>query len=344
LLKKIYDNFYPLLPKPVQNQLTKLIFEIANKPFVKNHSSKNFPGGCKGAFVMSADFELAWAWRYSKTSKNPLELAIKKSRQSRKNFPVFLKQFDDYKIAITFATVGHLFLESCKKEDHSWMAKVPHFNDHWNFTKGDWFDYDPCSNYKEAPEWYAPDLIEKILSSKVKHEIGCHSFTHMHFRDDICPAQVADDEIKACVDAAKKWGIELKSIVFPGGNNGNYKALVKHGFTNYRENTKYDLFYPEIDLFNLVRLPSSLGLIHNEFNWSKEYYLYRYKKYIDKAIETGTVCHMWFHPSEDPWIISEIFPEILKYVAEKREKGLLYVATMAEISDMTKQQLLIKHN
>ena len=115
--------------------------------------------------------------------------------------------------------------------------------------------------------------------------------------------------------------INLKSMVFPGGTNGNYKALAKHGFTNYRQNSKFDLFYPEIGEEEMVRLPSSFSMDDFEFNWSKEYYIYRYKKYIDKAIETGTVCHGWFHPSENPWIIIELFPEILKYVSEfKRER------------------------
>ena len=44
--------------------------------------------------------------------------------------------------------------------------RIPNFDDHWNFTKGDWYDYDPYSDFKNSPEWYAPDLIEKILNQK----------------------------------------------------------------------------------------------------------------------------------------------------------------------------------
>jgi hypothetical protein len=195
----------------------------------------------------------------------------------------------------------------------------------------------PAADYKKAPEWYAPDLIEMIIKSKVNHEIGSHSFSHLHFKDDICPPEAAYDDIKACVDAAKNWGIELKSMVFPGGTNGNYSALSSNGFTNYRQNSVYDLFYPEKDQYNLVRLPSSFSIEDTRFNWSKEYYLYRYKKYIDKAIETGTVCHAWFHPSESPWIVNEVFPELLSYAAELREKGLLHIATMDGISSLIKE-------
>ena len=336
MLKKIYNNIYTRTPKSIQGQLTKIAFKVDNKPTVKISKNSFFPNGAKGGFVISADFELAWAWRYSKKNKNPLKFGLKKAKQSRQNFPLLLKLFEDYNVPITWATVGHLFLESCNKGDHNWMARIPNFDDHWNFTKGDWYDYDPYSNVKKAPEWYAPDLIENILNSKVNHEIGCHSFSHLHFKNHICPLQAAEDDIKACVDAAKKWNINLKSMVFPGGTNGNYEALAKHGFTNYRQNSKFDLFYPEIGEENMVRLPSSFSMEDTGFNWSKEYYIYRYKKYIDRAIETGTVCHGWFHPSENAWVIQDIFPEILRYVSELREKGLLYIDTMDQVSSLIK--------
>ena len=340
MIKKIYNSIYSKSPKLVQGNLSKLAFKIDNKPVVKPPAKSYFPNGCKGGFVISADFELAWAWRYSKKNKNPLKYGLKKANQSRQNFPVLLKMFEEYDIPITWATVGHLFLESCKKGDHDWMKKIPNFNDHWDFTKGDWYDFDPYSNLQISPAWYAPDLIEKILASNVEHEIGCHSFSHLHFKNSICPPEVAFDDIKACTEAAKRWGITLKSMVFPGGTNGNYEALAKNGFTNYRQNSRYDLFYPEIGEENLVRLPSSFCLVDYEFNWSKEYYIFRYKKYIDKAIETGTVCHGWFHPSENPWIVNEIFPEVLKYVAKLRDQGLLYIATMDQISELAKPVLI----
>lgn len=331
-IKKIYKNTYPKLPKQVQGTITKFVFEYGNKPFVKPPEKSSFPGGCNGGFVISADFELAWAWRYSKTSKEPLKLAIKKAKQERENVPLFLKYLEEYNIPVTWATVGHLFLDSCKKGDHDWITRIPHFDNHWLFNKGDWYDYDPCSDYKKAPEWYAPDLIEMIRKSKVNHEVGCHSFSHLHFNDKVCPPEAAFDDIKACVTEAEKLDIKLKSMVFPGGTNGNYKALSKNGFTNYRQNSEHDLFYPEAGQEGMVRLPSSFSFEDTGFNWSKEYYISRYKKYIDKAVETGTVCHAWFHPSESPWVVNEIFPEILRYAAELREKGELYISVMNDLA------------
>ena len=339
MIKKIYNNLYKKSPKILQGYLTKAAFKLDDKPTFKMPVNSHFPNGAKGGFVISADFELAWAWRYSKKNKSPLEFGLRKAKQSRENIPVLLKMFEEYNIPITWATVGHLFLESCSQGDHDWMHKIPNFDDHWSFNKGDWYDHDPYSNNKNSPEWYAPDLIEKILKSKAGHEIGCHSFSHLHFKNQICPPEVADDDIKACVEVAKKWGLTLKSMVFPGGTNGNYNSLAKYGFTNYRQNSKYDLFYPEMGEEGMIRLPSSFSMEDTGFNWSKEYYLYRYKKYIDRAITTGTVCHGWFHPSENAWVIKDLFPEVLKYVTELREKGLLYITTMDKMSELVSHEL-----
>ena len=39
-------------------------------------------------------------------------------------------------------------------------------------------------------------------------------------------------------------------------------------------------------------------------------------------------------------LLKEILPEILRYVAELREKGLLYIATMDKMSELVKPILV----
>ena len=58
-----------------------------------------------------------------------------------------------------------------------------------------------------------------------------------------------------------------------------------------------------------------------------------YKKFIDKACDTGTICHFWFHPSLDEWFLKRVLPEILEYAANRREEGKLWIGTMAEAAD-----------
>ncbi|MCD4828957.1 MAG: polysaccharide deacetylase family protein [Candidatus Cloacimonetes bacterium] len=315
----------------MQTWLTKAPYTFSVLPRVAQDPPKaqrTFPGSARGALLFSADFELAWAYRYSKTCNDPLGMA----QRTRDNFPALLKLFETYDIPVTWATVGHLFLRSCNRVDHDWMRRIPHFDDHWRFTSGDWFDHDPGTDWKRDPHWYAPDLLEAIFASPVDHEIGCHSFSHMDFSDRNCPPEVADDEIKACVETAREWGIELKSMVFPGGTYGNVEILKKHGFTNYRRKSQCVLHYPYIDEMGLVVSPSK-GLGDNEFGWSHDYMIKNLCSHIDKAIKTRTCVHFWFHPDIDSWFLATIMPSLLRYAASRRESGDLWIATMADCAD-----------
>ena len=162
---------------------SKVKFYLRKTPIVE--SAINYrsliPKPYKAVVTISADFELAWAWQWSKQG-DALKLSINKSRMARENFSKILELCDRYNIPITWATVGHLFLESCK--GHQEMAQLGDFeNNFWTFNNSDWFINDPNSNYKDAPYWYAPDLINQIIQSPVNHEIGCHTFSHIDCTD-----------------------------------------------------------------------------------------------------------------------------------------------------------------
>ena len=257
MLKKIYGFIRVLLPKDLKGKVTQGFYLLNLKPSVEPGPS-NLE---KGIITFSADFEMAWAFRYSKTQNhNATQLGI----EEWENVPVFVNLFERYKIPITWATVGHLFLEKCDCIDgksHPEMVHPRHFeNRNWLFDKGSWYDADPCTNYKQDPAWYAPDLIEQIVKSPVTHEIGCHTFSHIDFSDLNCNKELAHSEIEKCVSLAKEKGIQLSSMVFPGGTYGNIKTLREHGFTSYRHPMKYDICLPKFDKEGLLAIPSSTGL------------------------------------------------------------------------------------
>lgn len=330
--KKIYGIIRSVNSNHFNGKLSKATFILSGKPFVKKDNiepSKKFPNGALGGLIISADFEMAWAWRFTKTGAD----YINKARQERQNLPYVLEILEEFKIPITFATVGHLLLKQCKKGDHDWMARISHFDDHWKFIDGDWYKHDPYSNYKDAPEWYAPDLIEIIIKSKVDHEIGSHTFSHIDFSYKNCSPEVAEDEILACEKAAKSYGLDLKSMVFPGGTWGNIEILKKHNIKIYRRNLDHDLAYPYRDEQDLLVSLSSGCLEYNTgYGWAPEYYVKRLEKYVDKAIKTNTVVHLWFHPSLDPFFLKNVFPGFLDYASKQREMGNLWIGTMAEIA------------
>jgi len=333
LIINAYKNLRLIAPSSINGTMSKMVFTFSNKPFLKKDNIdpvNKFPGGEKGGLIISADFEMAWAWRYTKTGSN----YIKKGRIERENFPKIIKVLEEYNIPATFATVGHLFLKRCKKGDHDQMARIPYCDDHWKFKNGNWYDHDPYSNYKDAPEWYAPDLIQMIIDSNVAHEICTHTFSHIDFSYKNCPPKVADDEIFACKEAAKPYGISLESFVFPGGTWGNIEILKKHGIMIYRKNEDHDLAYPYRDKYGLLVTNNSGSLEFNlKYGWSSRYYVNRLKKYVDKAIKTSTIAHLWFHPSLDPWFLENIFPPFLEYASRLRNKGDLWIGTMRGIAE-----------
>ncbi len=333
---KLVNRIYHAIPDgQIKRSFDQLSFITGVRPSVKQNGNKShFPNSFTGGMCISADFELAWAFRFSKTEKNPKARAI----QARKNFDKLIKYFDEYDIPITWATVGHLFLEGCSKGDHDWMHRIPYFeNKNWIYKTGDWFDADPCKSWEKAKSWYAPDLIEQILKAKVKHEIGCHTFSHIDFTDKRCPSQVADDEIVACLEAAKPWGINrFKSMVFPGGYFGNIETLKKHGFTNYRKNLPERIGGIATDSHGLI-VSHSTGMIGIKKNWSNQYRIKRWKYHMDVAIRTGTVINLWFHPSFDENTLNYVLPGVLKEAAKLRDKGKLFIGTMEEIASLKDQ-------
>jgi len=212
--------------------LSKLNFALGRNPeIIKSNNWRNFvPEPFKTVLLISADFELAWAWQYAKSFTDPVKEAKKIALRERENIPLILELCNNYNIPITWATVGHLFLDSCNRINgvaHMEIQRLPHFeNDFWRYSGEDWFENDPCSDNKDAPEWYCPDLIKMILDARVKHEIGCHTFSHIDCRDEICSHEVFDSEINACKEAAKSFGIELKSFVHPAIPLATLKVLV----------------------------------------------------------------------------------------------------------------------
>src|SRR5262245_20894120 len=60
----------------------------------------------QAAACIAADFEMSWAFRH----RSPEE-ARERGRQERENVPYILRLLEDYACPITWATVGHLFLE-----------------------------------------------------------------------------------------------------------------------------------------------------------------------------------------------------------------------------------------
>lgn len=298
---------------------SKIKFYLGKTPTVESlEKYRNFiPNPYKAVVTISADFELAWAWQWSK-QENSLQLSLNKSKIARQNFPKILELCDTYNIPVTWATVGHLFLESCS--GHKEMTQLGDFeNDFWKFKNSDWFVNDPNSNYKDAPYWYAPDLINQIIQSPVNHELGCHTFSHIDCRDGVCDSKVFNDEINECKKEADKLGLNLKSFVHPAHTIGNLDNLVKHEFTNFRTDYRNVLGFPKQHQNGLWEFEQTAEFTYRK-EWSVEYHIFRYIEIVKRAIKTNTVAVLWFHPSFPSVVVEQILPEVLKFIDENRDQ------------------------
>jgi peptidoglycan/xylan/chitin deacetylase (PgdA/CDA1 family) len=313
--------------KLLKSYLSKINFELGRNPKVEKRVDyhKFIPVPYKAVVLFQADLELAWAWRYSKNVKNPFQRTLDMARRERENIPEILKLCEQFHIPITWATVGHLFLDGCTKNDdlpHRELPRLPHFeNDFWKYTGNDWYEYDPCSNFRDAPEWYCPDLIDQILQVGTKHEIGCHTFSHIDCRNEICPPELLESELNICNTLAKIKGIQLRSFVHPGFTIGNLNKLVKYGYTNYRSNDSNLLGYPIYHQEGIWELKNTMELAWRK-QWSAHYHAYRYCTIVERAIKNNSVCVFWFHPSFDQHFLNEVLPEIFKYIYVNNDKIL----------------------
>lgn len=327
--KRLYSFVRKFLSIKGRGYLTHGLYVLGIKPTVQKGKSPLK----RAVVVFSADFEMAWAFRYSKTVKDATEMGLRE----RNNFSVILRLFNNHNIPVTWATVGHLFLGKCEKVNgivHSEMERPAFFeNRNWLFETGDWYDQDPCTDYKQDPAWYAPDLIEKIIDSPVNHEIACHTFSHIDFSYENCPSELAESELKKCIMLATTKDIVLKSMVFPGGSAGNFESLKNEGFLSYRKPMKYDVDIPVEDNTGLIAIPSSYSLDGNSQIFSAKQYLNIAKSFVEAAVKYKLVCHFWFHPSMNFWYLKNVLPDLLSYISELRSQNEIDVLTMGRLAE-----------
>jgi len=280
----------------------------------------------QAAATISADFEIAWAFR-GRSEEERLTRGIR----CRRNVPMILRMLKETGVPITWATVGHLFLESCERGSagcpHPEMPRPPK-NLRW---EGDWYRHDPCSDWKTQPHWYAPDLISQILSSDVPHEIGSHSFSHIDFSESTSTRELVEQELKACIRVMSRHNLRLRSLVYPFNNMGHhYLDLIGGlGLTAVRHrDSRVRLCYP-------VGTPSGVYQLYESMNLRRaKYYEYIEKAglLLNEAIRRQAAYHIWFHPSDPTEIFETEFYDIIRLMAELRTQGKLWVVTMGDLA------------
>ena len=284
-----------------------------------------FRNGCSAAASISADFELNWAFR-----SRPAELRDQLGITERRNVPYILDLLTEFGVPITWATVGHLFLPSCMREGdcaHRNMPR-PRSNARW---QGDWYKHDPCTDLQRDPLWYAPDLLAQVIGSKVSHEVGSHSFSHIDFSSQTSDRELVKREMEESLAAMAPFGLKLKSLVYPFNRMGHsyHDLLHQFGIVAVRHrDEKIRLSYPERSASGVYKIYESMNLRSSNFY----YYRDKAELFIAHAVQHGAAYHLWFHPSDPRAVFQKEFYEILQVLQREREAGNIWIATMGDLA------------
>lgn len=309
----------------------------------------------KGVFLLSLDTELAWGGVHDGSYRARQEL-FGHTRDAIGKLVGLLERYD---IRATWAVVGHLFLDRC--EPINGMKHPEIVRPAYRWSDGDWFQNDPCTNAAAAPFWYAPDVVETVLGCRTPQEVGCHGFSHMIVGDPGCSAECFESEIKACQAAAARWGIALRSFVFPRNAVGHLDVLRKMGFVAFRGTSGgwperlpspirrlgsgLQNVFPLPPLTDRPRragglwdLPGTCFYLHRQ-GWARRVPVaLRVRKAllgIEEAVERQSMFHLWFHPfnlASDPEGLLKGLETIFQEVTRYRESNQLTNPTMGELA------------
>lgn len=285
-----------------------------------------YRSNAEAAACISADFELAWAWR----EFDPVE-RDNRAQRGRKNVEVILDILESHSVPMTWATVGHLFLDSCsrinRQKPHHEIPR-PISNDRW---AGDWYQHDPCSDWQSDPLWYCPDLIRMIIDNKVQHEIGTHTFSHIDFAEGCADDELVEREISKCVEVMADWNLKPRSLIYPFNNMGHrfFGILSKLGVTSVRHRDQnVRLSYPESSPEGVFKIYESMNLRSTKrYNYVDKAYLF-----IQRAKKRFGTYHLWIHPSDRTEVFTHEFNEIVALLAEEHRNKKIWLATMQDIA------------
>ncbi|HHU49841.1 MAG: polysaccharide deacetylase family protein [Caldicoprobacterales bacterium] len=310
----------------------------------------------KATFVLSLDTELAWG----SFDLGITALDTAQFYNTRTCISNLLQLLEKYRLAATFAFVGHLMLSECSEDNGIKHKEIVRPDFSW--YQKDWFTEDPATNLEKDPAWYGADILEEVINAQPIHEIGSHSFSHMIIGADGCSRDSADSDIALSVETAKARGLELKSFVFPRNLEGYRDVLAKYGFRVYRGrgNEWYGIIKNRL-LSRACHLLDNLIAIspRTSVPFKDEYGLYnttgnmlylscagirkfipissrirKAKKGINRAIKRGEVFHLWFHPfnlASNPRGLLKGLDKIFSYVRDKIDEGVLENCTMLEV-------------
>jgi len=170
-------------------------------------------------------------------------------------------------------------------------------------------------------------ILEFLLKSSVKHDIGAHGYYHREFTNLSC--NEAENELKMISVGMKKFGIIPRSFIFPKNSVAHLDLLEKHGYKCYRGYGDFmnDCMY--------IERQGQLYNIHPSLYIDQGTSFMFLKKILDISIAKKLPFHIWFHlwnfgETEESMqrSINNMFIPVFKYAKKEEKSGTLTFETM----------------
>lgn len=279
--------------------------------------------------------------------------------------PKILTLFEKYGIHATWAVVGFLFYEDLDDLSQALPRLRPVYQNS-RLSSYEYLKHLAADKSKKLLH-FAPSLIRAILATPYQ-EIATHTFSHYYCWEPGQDAATFRADLEASFQTAKRWGLTLKSIVFPKNMvNPEYLPIcAQYGLIAYRGSIPHWLadkssgrlsnrlrrglrflnHYINLAGSGTYPLPGPassrpLNLAGSRFlrpyNHRLQVFeslrLKRLTACLDAAARHGQVFHLWWHPHNFGLNQQEnlaFLEAILQHYARLEKTGRLVSLNMAE--------------
>jgi len=198
----------------------------------------------------------------------------------------------------------------------------------------------PCTNYNDDPLWYAPDLIEQILLSRVPHEIGLTRSATSDFSPACSNSILVRRELEESVIANSPIWCHSKIIVYPFNRMGHMYMTSLPICRSRPSGTATDTSDFRI---RSECLPACTSSTRAESAEATALRLPGQGEDIhEAAVARVPAFHLWFHPSLPRSLLETELLDIVRYIDSQRREGGVWVAPMAEIASYCEARNTLK--
>jgi hypothetical protein len=255
-----------------------------------------------------------------------------------------LELLDRYRIQATFAFVAAYCMDRQAFEDHrAWFEDDDAFQENWLSL----FKSEIARDRIDG--WFNPKPLE-LVKARGCHEIASHGFTHRPLSEDVTPETAFYKEMSLGKQFFAEKGCDIKTFIYPRNQIGHVQRLSDFGILGYRDARRrpsskmlervlsltHEFFgspaNTHSDLKEPLPIPSGYFLNHRAGLRAvipPSTTFHRWRSIVDDAIMNDRVVHLWSHPHNfvTGRLMYDSFGQILSYVAEKADQGLIKIQT-----------------